>query len=110
MFKVARDKDRRIIGVNWSVYIILCTDSTFYTGITKNIDRRLLQHAGQGGAKYFRGRQPKYVVYLERGHSRSSASRREIAIKKMRRKEKCLLILSDRNEVELPEATFGLIG
>ena len=37
---------------------------------------RLSQHGGKRGAKYFRGRSPRQVVYLETGHTRSSASRR----------------------------------
>lgn len=69
--------------MNWLVYIILCSDGSLYTGITKDLERRLRQHAGRRGAKYFRGRQPGPVVYLEQGHDRSSASRREAAIKKL---------------------------
>lgn len=69
--------------MNWLVYIILCSDGTLYTGITNDLDRRLSQHATQRGAKYFRGRAPGPVVYLEHGHDRSSASRREAAIKKL---------------------------
>jgi len=96
--------------VNWSVYMILCSDRTLYTGITKNIDRRLLQHGGKGGAKYFRGREPEYLVYLEGGHSRSSASIREMAIKKMRRRNKCILIRSEINEIDVLAGTSALIG
>ena len=85
---------------NWLVYIILCTDNSLYTGITNDIDRRLEQHAsGAQGAKYFRGRQPRRVVYLEYGHDRGSASRREAQIKKLRRAAKARLIQSDSNEL-----------
>ena len=80
--------------VNWCVYIIRCSDDTLYTGITNNLERRLTQHATQRGAKYFRGRQPEEVVYVENGHDRSSASRREAEIKKLERAEKMLLINS----------------
>lgn len=83
--------------MNWQVYIIRCSDGTLYTGITTDIERRWRQHEGQGGAKYFRGRQPVAVVYLERGHDRSSASRREAAIKKLRRMDKECLIGSPHN-------------
>ncbi|MBT0663685.1 GIY-YIG nuclease family protein [Geobacter pelophilus] len=78
--------------MNWQVYIILCSDDTLYTGITTDMERRFQQHAAGGGAKYFRGRQPLQVVYLERGHSRSSAARRETQIKSMNRPEKELLV------------------
>ena len=62
--------------MNWQVYIILCTDNSLYTGITLDVERRLAEHGGISGAKYFRGRQPQQVVYLESGHTRSSASKR----------------------------------
>jgi len=83
--------------MNWQVYIILCTDNSLYTGITSDIERRLTQHAGSGGAKYFRGRQPERVVYLEEGHTRSTASKREAAIKKLKRVDKLRLITSQGN-------------
>ena len=84
---------------NWSVYIILCSDNTLYTGISNDIERRLRQHLTQQGAKYFRGRQPEKLVYLEQGHDRSSASRREAEIKKLKRPEKEALINSPSNRI-----------
>jgi putative endonuclease len=80
--------------MNWQVYIILCTDNSLYTGITSDIRRRVAQHGGRQGARYFRGRKPLRVVYVEDGHSRSSASRREAAIKKLNRAGKLRLIES----------------
>jgi putative endonuclease len=82
----------RATVMDWQVYIILCTDSSLYTGITRDIRRRLAEHGGRRGARYFRGRRPLEVVYLESGHSRSSASRREAAIKKLSRAGKLRLI------------------
>jgi len=83
--------------MNWQVYIILCSDDTLYTGITTDIERRMRQHADGRGAKYFRGRRPKMLLYLEGGHDRSSASKRELSIKGMRRTEKQLLVGSEAN-------------
>jgi putative endonuclease len=85
--------------MDWCVYILLCTDNSLYTGISNNVGARMLQHANERGAKYFRGRKPRRVVYLETGHTRSSASRREAQIKKMRRAQKDRLIASRVNEV-----------
>lgn len=79
--------------------MILCSDNSLYTGISNNVERRLQQHASQRGARYFRGRQPQQLAYLESGHDRSSASRREAAIKKLRRPDKELLIQSELNEI-----------
>jgi len=86
-------------AVNWCVYMILCSDNSLYTGITSDIDRRIDQHAARRGAKYFRGRTPRRVVYLESGHDRSSATQREAAIKKLRRLQTDCLIVSASNEV-----------
>jgi putative endonuclease len=76
----------------WQVYIILCSDNSLYTGITTDCERRFRQHAEGRGAKYFRGRWPLRVVYLEDNHSRSSAARREAQIKTMNRAEKVALV------------------
>ncbi|MCD6526346.1 MAG: GIY-YIG nuclease family protein [Desulfuromonas sp.] len=86
--------------MNWQVYIIHCSDDSLYTGITTDVERRLAQHAVGTGAKYFRGRAPRRVVYLERGHDRSSASRREAQIKKLRPVDKRTLIVSPDNQLE----------
>ena len=54
----------------WLVYVIESSDGSYYTGITNNLRRRWLQHtSGKGGAKYFRGRQPKAVVFIEWQHN-----------------------------------------
>jgi len=78
--------------MNWQVYIILCSDNSLYTGITTDMERRFRQHQEGRGAKYFRGRQPLQVVYLENGHCRSSATRREAQIKAMNRANNEILL------------------
>lgn len=83
-------------NMNWQVYIILCKDNSLYTGITTDVQRRFAQHLAGTGAKYFRGHSPLRLVYLEDGHDRSSASRREAEIKKLRPEDK-------RRLIELPE-------
>lgn len=72
--------------------MILASDRSLYTGISTDVERRFLQHQRGAGAKYFHaGRQPQQVVFYEPGHDRSSASRREAAIKKLPRSEKLRL-------------------
>ncbi len=78
--------------MNWQVYVILCSDNSLYTGITTDLARRLRQHAEGRGAKYFRGRRPEKVVYLETGHTRSTAGKREAAIKALAPADKRLLV------------------
>ena len=89
--------------MNWQVYMILCSDQSIYTGISNDVLRRYQQHASQRGAKYFRGRSPQQLVYVEHSADRSSASKREIAIKKLNRSQKIALITSEDNVI----ATFS---
>lgn len=78
--------------MNWQVYIIVCSDDSLYTGITTDVQRRFGQHASGRGARYFRGRRPVKVVYQESGHTRSSAGKRELAIKALARGDKLALV------------------
>ena len=76
----------------WTVYILECADGTLYTGITDDLERRLRAHSEGRGAKYTRGRGPLKLRYLERVPDKSSALKRECALKRLRRQEKLALI------------------
>lgn len=81
----------------WFVYILRCADNSLYTGITTDIEKRLKQHNGleKNGAKYTRGRQPVNLIYQEPSASRSTASKREIEIKRLPKIQKEKLIQQD---------------
>ena len=82
---------------SWFVYMVECADQTLYTGITKDLDRRLKEHnGGKLGASYTRARRPVALVYWEAQEDRSSASKRESAIKKLTRKQKKALLASQQ--------------
>lgn len=69
---------------SWYVYIVRCGDNSLYTGITKNLEKRILEHnSGAKGAKYTRSRRPVSLVYSEQAASRSAATSREFTIKKL---------------------------
>lgn len=78
------------------MYVLRCADNSLYTGITKDIARRIDEHNGVdgsgAGAKYTRARQPVSIVYQETAESRSLAAKREAAIKKLSKQQKELLI------------------
>ena len=78
--------------MNWLVYMLKCSDNSIYTGITNNLEERLKKHQSGNGAKYLRGRLPIKLVYKENFINRSEATKREIYIKKMSKKEKKHLI------------------
>lgn len=73
------------------LYILVCADGTLYTGYTTDPGRRLKEHNSGVGSKYTRSRRPVRMYYVEPARSRHEALAREIAIKKMSRKEKLLL-------------------
>ena len=76
------------------VYIVQCTDKTLYTGIAKDLERRIKEHnESEKGAKYTRARRSVKLVYSEEYRERSTASKRKYEIKKkMSRKKKLQLI------------------
>jgi len=76
----------------WYIYILHCGDGTYYTGIAKDVTRRLRQHRRGLGAKYTRGRGPLTLVYVEGAIDRGAALNREYVIKRMSRSEKRSLI------------------
>ena len=80
--------------MEWTVYILKCRDGSFYTGITNNLKKRIKMHISGNGSKYLRGRLPIKLIYKESLSNRSQASKREIEIKKLNKKEKQLIINS----------------
>ncbi|MDB2152898.1 GIY-YIG nuclease family protein [Clostridium butyricum] len=74
------------------VYIVECSDGTFYTGWTNNLDKRIEQHCNGTGAKYTRGRGPVRLVYHEEFNDKRDAMRREYEIKRYSRINKLKLI------------------
>jgi putative endonuclease len=78
--------------MEWCVYMLLCNDNTIYTGITNDLKKRFENHILGKGAKYLRGRKPLEIVYTENFQNRSMATKREMEIKKLNRREKEALI------------------
>jgi 3-methyladenine DNA glycosylase AlkC/predicted GIY-YIG superfamily endonuclease len=76
---------------DWWVYMIQTDKGKLYTGITTDLKRRFEEHASGKGAKYLRGKKLKEMVFTEKHRSRSSATKREIAIKKLSKAEKLKL-------------------
>lgn len=72
----------------WFVYMVKCRDETLYTGTTNDLEARITTHNSGRGAKYTRSRGPVQLVYSEKHENRSSALKREAAIKKLKKAEK----------------------
>ena len=74
------------------VYLLECSDRTYYCGYTNNLEKRIKAHNSKKGSKYTRARIPVKIVYFEKFSSLSKALKREHAIKQLSRKEKQELI------------------
>jgi uncharacterized protein (TIGR02453 family) len=72
----------------WFVYVARCGDGSLYTGVTTDPTAREQAHNAGRGAAYTRSRLPIAVVHLEPASGRGAALRRELAIKRLNRKEK----------------------
>ena len=78
----------------WVCYILCCADDTLYCGITNNMEKRLAAHNEGVAAKYTRARGPVTLVWIENCDDKSTALKREMAIKRLTREKKLALIQS----------------
>lgn len=74
------------------IYILKCSDGTYYTGYTNDLEKRINAHNRGEGAKYTRGRGPVECIYTEEFTDKSLAMKREYEIKGFSRKVKEELI------------------
>lgn len=70
------------------VYLLRCKDKTLYTGIARDVAKRLAEHNAGKGAKYTRGRGPVKLLVTKACPDRASASRLEAAVKAQARDQK----------------------
>ncbi len=82
------------------IYIVLCRDGTLYIGYTDDLVRRLKAHNSGRGAKYTRSRLPVKLLYWEKYADKSTAMRREYALKQWTRAEKLALLQEKQQWVE----------
>ena len=81
------------MNYEWFMYVVKCSDNSFYTGITTDITRRLNEHnTTSKGAKYTRSRRPVELVYWIDFKDRSTAAKAEARFKKLSRKEKEMIL------------------
>lgn len=79
--------------MSYYVYMLRCADKTLYTGIARDVGKRLREHnEGQRGAKYTKARRPVTLVYTEPAADRSAALKQEHQLRQLTRAEKQALI------------------
>jgi putative endonuclease len=82
------------------MYILECTDGTYYTGSTNNLALRLIQHQNGIGANHTKKRLPVKLIYYEEFNRIDKAFFREKQVQGWSRKKKEALI--NNNTKELP--------
>ena len=86
---------------SWYVYILICSDDSYYTGVTTDMARRLKEHnSATSKTRYTRCRQPVTLGFMEGADSRSEALKKELCIKQLSRKNKGELI-ADYSRIKL---------
>ncbi|MFA5350660.1 MAG: GIY-YIG nuclease family protein [Candidatus Omnitrophota bacterium] len=75
----------------WHIYIIKCKDGLLYTGISKDLERRVKEHNRGQGCKFTKYRWPVKLMYSEKVKNRSQALIREVEIKRLPRQRKLKL-------------------
>ncbi len=74
------------------VYILECSDGSFYIGMTNNLERRVRAHNEGVASKYTRSRRPVTLRWQEHCGTRSQALIRECSLRLLSRKEKQELV------------------
>ncbi|MDT8346982.1 MAG: GIY-YIG nuclease family protein, partial [Flavobacteriaceae bacterium] len=77
------------------MYILLCSDGSYYTGSTKNLELRVKQHNNGEGANHTKKRLPVELVYFEEFDRIDEAFYREKQVQGWSRKKKEALINGD---------------
>ncbi len=78
--------------MSWYLYIVRCSDGSYYTGITTDLARRIKMHNTKVGAKSLYGRLPVVLSYFEKYADKIQAAKREREIKGWRRNKKEKLV------------------
>ena len=77
------------------MYILECSDGSYYTGSTNDLNRRLEQHKKGEGANHTKSRLPVKLIYFEEYDRIDEAFYREKQVQGWSRKKKEALIRED---------------
>ena len=88
-------------GHNYYVYIVQCSDGSYYTGVTNDLERRLWEHeTGYNEKCYTFTRRPVVLKYHEHFHNINNAIAWEKLLKGWSRKKKEALFKGDWEEIK----------
>lgn len=77
-------------------YMLRCTDSSIYTGMTNNIDKRINEHLSRNGAKYTKSHQAEKLEAVWRSKDKSLACKLEYQLKQLTKKQKENIIQGEK--------------
>ena len=80
----------------WVVYLVRCSDSSLYCGVTNDLESRLAAHNAGNGAKYTRSRRPVQIAGVSPEMSKSEAFKLEHRVKQLPAAKKLRLFAAIR--------------
>ena len=87
------EHDKSSNSKRWFMYVVKCNDDTLYTGITTDVERRILEHnESKKGAKYTASRRPVHIVYARVYDNQSQAAKAESKFRRLPRTKKLNII------------------
>lgn len=88
----------------WHLYVAECADGSYYTGITKDVEKRIEAHNNGKGAKYTATHAPVKLVFQEPQASYSAALRREYQVKSLPKERKIRFVGGEKLRKPLKKA------
>jgi putative endonuclease len=83
----------------WLVYILSCSDGSFYTGATNCLEKRLACHHRGIASKYTRSRRPVTLLAASSMMDKTDALRLEIKVKKSPKTKKVICLKSSQSDI-----------
>jgi len=80
----------------WSLYVAECADGSYYTGIAKDVEKRIENHNSGKGAKYTAAHGPVKLIFQEPQGNYSTALRREYQVKTLSKERKMKFIAGEK--------------
>ena len=84
--------------MTWFVYLLECSDGSYYAGITNRLEHRINAHNLGQGARYTRSRGPVKLLATQEHPDRSAASKAEVRLKRLARSQKLAFFQSQPTE------------
>ena len=89
--------EKTTVSNSWFLYMVRCKDSSLYTGITTDVERRFKEHqdGGPKAAKSLRGKGPLKLELFEEMPNQSMALKAEYRIKQLPKATKERLVAGE---------------